>query len=203
MIIYYVWVTGTIFMVATMASNHCFTPDTAQYSTVNVWCAIYTNMVASMHYGLMALNNQPTFKIILKYSDWLISLPVMRLQICVILRIHDKEILGTSMMCTVAMLLMGFVGEVATSFDVKIMLGFWAAMVSEYSTYVLERHYRGLEFHHLYNFQKNMCRMYGVLYLVGAMPWPYAADLASSLQGVGDVMMKGSLMAFALMENNV
>ena len=197
----FLWVTGNVFIVTSMTSNHCFNVDMSRFSTVNVWCAICATMTATFHYAIMAMTDDPTFRILLKYADWVITAPVVRLQLCAILRIHDRKVICTSIFCTMAMLALGLCGELVQPIDTKIMMGLWSCMISEYSTYILERHYRAIHFHHLYVYNKNLFRLYGLAYLVGVLPFAKAPDLVAALHGVGDVLVKGSLMAFALIEH--
>ena len=139
--------TAIIFIAITVISlSKASRKDVSTKYSSTLRLSSFTTIIAGLHYFLMALSavfQKDALAIIMyRYADWIITTPVLLIELLVLLGIDGNIWFSTELIiANIIMLLFGFYGEIFTDFSIKVwsgILGFLPLM------YIIWRVYKSI-----------------------------------------------------------
>jgi hypothetical protein len=104
-----------LFIVATATTLRTIKPAHSAVDNASFHISIFTSMLSSLHYALMGLYHSHRARVIFRCIDWLITVPLMRLQLCAQLRVNDARVVKAVYGFTFVAMILVILAEVVSS----------------------------------------------------------------------------------------
>lgn len=109
--------TTTLTLVRTMVPPQC----PVAYNNIHL-CA-FTTLTAGLHYVIMGLHKDLCTRVVIRYADWVVTAPIIRLQMCALEKVKDVAALRAVFFYTLFMLVTGLAAELVGAIPIKVVLG--------------------------------------------------------------------------------
>lgn len=135
----------------------------------------------------MSLHKDMPTRICIRYADWLVTVPIIRLQMCTIqnhmLGRHELQVM---FLCCIAMLVAAFWAEILQWVPAKMILGTTSMIATEWSMTIVDPR-RACTLH---NAAYTVMIVYGLVFVVG-MYSPRARIAQEIIMSILDMLAKG------------
>ncbi len=195
----YLWSAVWLLCTSILTTMRLFSPQLTPFEEGALLCSTVCTMIASLHYGVMSIADDREVRRVLKYTDWCLTVPVMRLQICAVVQFTDIFVIRRMLLYCMLMLLSGLIGEMSPNTTVKVGMGFISYLWSEESVHILEESKPIIRHHVLHKLNRNVFYIYTVYYVIGILP--DGDPWMCFLEAITDTFVKSAMGMYLMIQS--
>lgn len=154
-----IFASATLFCLTALTTTQIMSPPRSLLHLSSMQVASFVAIMASLHYYMEARESDQTKRAVIRFVDWIVTAPLMRMQIYTVEGRSNDEGLKRMFIATQGFMVLSLWAELTPYSEMRFVLGVVSILLANYSVVIVQAHPTPTTMDHV-------CRHIMVLYTV-------------------------------------